>query len=118
SPVVPLNLIGDYGGGGMLLFAGMLAAFVESLRSGQGQVVDASMVDGTSLLLAGAHGLRAAGVWRDERGSNILDGGAPWYGVYRTRDQRYVSLAAVEPRFYDELIHRLGLDAASLPARS
>lgn len=118
DPVVPLNLIGDFGGGGMLLLSGMLAAYIESLRSGKGQVVDAAMVDGACLLMASSYGLRAAGVWRDERGSNILDGGAPWYGVYRTRDGRHVSLAAVEPRFYDELIQRLGLDAAALPSRS
>ncbi|MBO9352669.1 CoA transferase [Bordetella petrii] len=118
DPVVPLNLVGDFGGGGMLLLSGMLAAYIESLRSGQGQVVDAAMVDGASLLMASSYGLRAAGVWRDARGSNVLDGGAPWYGVYRTRDGRHVSLAAVEPRFYDELVRRLGLDAGTLPPRS
>lgn len=118
DPVVPLNLIGDFGGGGMLLLTGMLAAHIESLHSGKGQVVDAAMVDGANLLMASTYGLRAAGVWRDARGSNLLDGAAPWYGVYRTCDQRYVSFAAVEPRFYEELIRRLGLDPETLPPRN
>lgn len=117
EPVVPLNLIGDFGGGGMLLLAGILAAHIESLHSGKGQVVDAAMVDGASLLMASTYGLRAAGQWRDTRGSNILDGGAPWYGVYRTLDRHRVSLAAIEPRFYDQLIQCLGLEGAALPAR-
>lgn len=116
-PAVPLNLIGDFGGGGMLLAVGLLAAHVEACRSGAGQVVDAAMTEGAALLMASTFGLRAAGLWRDERASNILDGGAPWYGVYRTADGRFVSLAAIEPRFYADLLRRLGLDPASLPAR-
>jgi len=117
KPAIPLNLIGDFGGGGMLLLAGVLAAYIESKCSRRGQVVDAAMVDGASLLMASTYGLRAAGVWRSERGSNVLDGGAPWYGVYRTRDDRYVSIAAVEPRFYDGLLQGLGIDAQLLPSR-
>jgi alpha-methylacyl-CoA racemase len=117
EPVVPLNLIGDFGGGGMLLAVGLLAAYVEAQRSGRGQVVDAAMTDGAALLMASTFGLKAAGLWRAERGTNILDGGAPWYGVYRTADARHVSLAAIEPRFYEELLRRIGLDAATLPPR-
>ncbi|MVW72817.1 CoA transferase [Bordetella sp. 15P40C-2] len=117
EPVVPLNLIGDFGGGGMLLLSGMLAAYVEALRSGTGQVVDAAMVDGASQLMASTYGLLAAGVWQDARGSNILDGGAPWYGVYRTSDGKHISLAAVEPRFYEALIQQLGLVPGQLPPR-
>jgi alpha-methylacyl-CoA racemase len=116
-PTVPLNLIGDFGGGGMLLAVGLLAAYVEACRSGEGQVVDAAMTEGAALLMASTFGLHEAGLWEDERGSNILDGGAPWYGVYRTADGRFVSLAAIEPRFYADLLRRLGLDAVSLPAR-
>lgn len=117
DPAVPLNLVGDFGGGGMLLAVGLLAALLEARQSGRGQVVDAAMTDGSALLMAMAYGHRAAGLWRDERGSNILDGGAPWYGVYRTAEGRYVALAAVEARFYDELLDRLGLDPATLPPR-
>lgn len=117
APVVPLNLIGDFGGGGMLLLTGVLAAYIESLRSGKGQVVDAAMTDGTNLLMASTFGLRAAGAWKDGRSSNVLDGGAPWYSVYKTRDQRYISVAAVEPRFYENLVRGLGLDASQLPPR-
>ncbi|HZH55958.1 CaiB/BaiF CoA transferase family protein [Yanghanlia caeni] len=117
DPVPPLNLVGDFGGGGMLLAVGVLSAYIEALRSGTGQVVDAAMVDGASLLLASTYGLMAAGYWTDERGSNVLDGGAPWYSVYRSKDGRYVSVAAVEQRFYDELLRILGLDSASLPSR-
>lgn len=117
EPVVPLNLIGDFGGGGMLLAVGLLAAYVEAQRSGQGQVVDAAMTDGAALLMASTFGLKAAGLWQPQRASNILDGGAPWYGVYQTADGHHVSLAAIEPRFYDELLQRMGLDADALPPR-
>ncbi|RYF35618.1 MAG: CoA transferase [Comamonadaceae bacterium] len=118
EPVVPLNLIGDFGGGGMLLTVGLLAAYVEAQRSGQGQVVDAAMTDGSALLMASTYGLKAAGAWQSGRGTNVLDGGAPWYGVYVTADGHHVSLAALEPRFYDELIRRLGLAELALPPRS
>lgn len=117
APVPPLNLVGDFGGGGMLLAVGLLAAYAEAMRSGQGQVVDAAMVDGTALLMASTFGLKAAGVWQSGRANNILDGGAPWYGVYLTADGRYVSLAAIEPRFYEDLLQRLELDPAALPPR-
>ncbi len=116
-PVPPLNLIGDFGGGGMLLALGVLAALVERASSGRGQVVDAAMVDGSALLTTFVHGLRAAGMWRDERGTNLLDGGAPFYDTYQTADGRYVAVGALEPQFYAELLNRLGLGGQALPAQ-
>ena len=116
-PLPPLNLVADYGGGGMLLAVGVLAATLEARRSGRGQVVDAAMLDGSALLMAGTFGLKAAGLWRDERGTNVLDGGAPWYGVYETADGGHLALGAVEPRFYAQLLERLGFGADELPAR-
>jgi alpha-methylacyl-CoA racemase len=117
EPTPPLNLVGDFGGGGMLLAVGLLAAYIEAQRSGRGQVVDAAMIDGAALLMASTYGLKAAGVWRPQRGENILDGGAPWYGVYPTADGQYISLAAIEPRFYNELLERLELATHQLPPR-
>jgi alpha-methylacyl-CoA racemase len=116
-PVPPLNLVGDFGGGGMLLAVGILAALLERDRSGRGQVVDAAMVDGAALLASFLYGLRAAGAWQDERGTNVLDGGAPFYDTYATADGRYMAVGALEPKFYDELLTRLGLDGAGLPAQ-
>ena len=116
-PIPPLNLVGDFGGGGMLLALGLLAAHVESLRSGKGQVVDAAMIDGASLLMTSIHGFKAAGLWTGGRGANLLDGGAPWYGVFETADGRYVSLGAIEPRFYAIFLERAGIDPVSLPAQ-
>jgi len=116
-PVPPLNLVGDFGGGGMLLALGLLAAHIEATRSGKGQVVDAAMVDGAALLMAGLFGFKAAGMWGKPRGENMLDGGAPWYGTYRTADDRYVSLGAIEPRFYAEFLERAGLAGTNLPAQ-
>jgi len=117
SPVPPLNLVGDFGGGGMLLAVGVLAALLERERSGLGQVVDAAMVDGSALLASFLYGLRAAGAWQDERGTNVLDGGAPFYDTYATADGRHVAVGALEPKFYAELLDRLGLDGAGLPAQ-
>jgi len=114
-PVMPLNLVGDFGGGGMLLGFGIAVGLVESLRSGQGQVVDAAMVEGASLLSAMFAGMLANGTWKEERGANILDTGAPWYEVYETRDAQYVSIGSIEPKFYDDLLGRLGLAGESLP---
>jgi alpha-methylacyl-CoA racemase len=114
-PVPPLNLVGDFGGGGMLLAVGVLAALLEREKSGKGQVIDAAMVDGSALLAAFLHGLRAAGAWQDERGTNVLDGGAPFYDTYLTADGRYLAVGALEPKFYAELLQRLGLDGAGLP---
>jgi alpha-methylacyl-CoA racemase len=116
-PVPPLNLLGDFGGGGMLLAVGVLAALLERERSGRGQVVDAAMVDGAALLATFIHGLRAAGGWQDQRGSNLLDSGAPFYDSYQTADGRYVAVGALEPQFYAAFLAGLGLDPAVLPAQ-
>lgn len=114
-PVPPLNLVGDFGGGGMLLAVGMVAGLFAAARSGDGQVVDAAMVDGSALLTTMFHGMRAAGLWTDQRGVNLLDSGAHFYEVYETADGRHVAVGAIEPQFYAELIARLGLDAEELP---
>jgi len=114
-PVPPLNLVGDFGGGGAYLAFGMVCALWETARSGKGQVVDAAVVDGSSLNMAMFHSMRAAGVWRDERGANLIDTGAHFYEVYTTSDGRYFAVGAIEPKFYAELLDRLGLDAADLP---
>jgi alpha-methylacyl-CoA racemase len=116
-PVPPLNLVADFGGGGMLLAFGVASALVERATSGRGQVVDAAMVEGASLLATMFHGLMAAGRWRDERGVNLLDSGAPWYDVYETADGRYMAVGAIGGRFYDALLSGLGLDPAGLPDR-
>jgi alpha-methylacyl-CoA racemase len=117
APVPPLNLVGDFGGGGLLLALGIAAALYERNQSGIGQVVDAAMVDGAALLTASLHGMRAAGAWSGERGTNLLDGGAPFYDTYEAADGRYVSVGALEHRFYAELLDGLGLDPAELPAQ-
>ena len=116
-PLPPLNLVGDFGGGGMLLAVGILAAVIETGRSGKGQVVDAGMVDGAALLMASTYGMRAAGLWSDLRQNNALDGAAPWYSAYRTADGGFVTIAAIEPKFYAELLARLELNPATLPAQ-
>jgi len=112
APVPPLNLVGDFGGGGMLLAFGIACGVIEARASGRGQVVDAAMIDGAALLATMLSGFLASGIWRDERGTNILDGGAPWYDTYETRDGRHVAVGAIEAKFYAELLARLGLDAA------
>jgi alpha-methylacyl-CoA racemase len=109
APVPPLNLIGDFGGGGMLLGFGVACALIEAARSGRGQVVDAAMVEGASLLAAMFSGFLKAGNWSEKRGDNILDTGAPWYDVYETRDGKYVSIGSIEARFFEDLLARLGL---------
>ncbi|MEK8053289.1 CaiB/BaiF CoA-transferase family protein [Ideonella sp. DXS22W] len=111
KPVPPLNLVGDYGGGGMLLAFGLVAALFERSRSGQGQVVDAAMVDGASALMGIFHGLAAGGQWNTQaRAANLLDGGAPFYDTYATADGKWVSIGALEPKFFAELVQRIGLD--------
>ena len=111
DPVPPLNLVGDFGGGGMLLALGVLAALFERQASGQGQVVDAAMVDGAASMMASYWGMLAAGTFDpSRRQANVLDGGAPFYGVYRCRDGRHISIAAAEPQFWAELVDRLGVD--------
>ncbi len=114
-PQVPLNLLGDFGGGGMYLVTGVLAALLEARASGQGQVVDAAIVDGTAHLSTMIAGMRAWGGWSDERGTNVLDTGAPYYDVYETSDGRHMALAALEPQFYDEFVARFGV--SDLPDR-
>jgi len=109
APVPPLNLVGDFGGGGMLLGFGVACALLEARRSGKGQVVDAAMIDGAALLAAMFSGMLAAGTWTEERGANILDTGAPWYEVYETQDGKYVSIGSIEARFYQDLLDRLSL---------
>jgi alpha-methylacyl-CoA racemase len=108
-PPPPLNVVGDYGGGGMLLAFGAVCAVLEARRTGRGQVVDAAVVDGTALLTALFHGLRAGGRWTDARGAHLLDGGAPFYGSYECADRRYVAVGALEPKFSTELLDRLGV---------
>ncbi len=110
-PVPPLNLVGDLGGGGLLLAFGLLAAVFERVRSGRGQVVDASMVEGSALLMTLFYGLHASGDWRDAHGTNLLDSAAHFYDVYETSDGKFVSVGAVEARFYVELMTALGLSA-------
>ena len=109
APVPPLNLVGDFGGGGMVLAFGIACALVERSRSGQGQVVDAAMVDGAAVLMNFFNGLRAMGGWHDERGTNILDTGAHFYDAYECSDGKYVSLGSIEPQFYAELLEKTGL---------
>ena len=116
-PPPPLNLVADYGGGSMLLLVGVLAALVERERSGLGQVVDAAMVDGVSLLAQLVWSMRAIGAWPGPRGGNLLDGGAPFYDCYACADGRYIAVAALEPPFYAALLQGLGLSEADLPAQ-
>lgn len=115
APVVPLNLIGDFGGGTLYLAMGVLAALVSARTTGRGQVVDTAIVDGVTSLLTLQHAMNAMGTLTMERGSNLLDGGAPFYAVYATSDGKWVSVAAIEPKFYAELLARMGLADAGLP---
>ncbi|QGZ61467.1 CaiB/BaiF CoA transferase family protein [Paraburkholderia acidisoli] len=115
APVPPLNLVGDYGGGGMLLALGVVAALCHVQRGGAGQVVDAAMVEGAAQLGSVVWGLMASGHWRESRESNLLDGGTPWYDSYRTKDGQYMTVGAVEARFYAQFIDGLGLADAGLP---
>ena len=115
TPQFPLNLVGDYGGGGMLLALGVVCGILEARDSGRGQVVDAAMVDGAALLSSLIHGLRAAGRWTDEPGTNLLDSGAHFYEVYETADGGYLAVGALEPQFYAELLRLLEIDPAEAP---
>lgn len=109
-PTPPLNLVGDFGGGAMYLLAGLLAAYIETQRSGRGQVVDAAMTDGTASLLTAFFGLRAMGQWSDRRAGNRLDGGAHYYGCYACADGKFVSIGSIEPQFYALLLEKLGIE--------
>ncbi|WP_375483049.1 CaiB/BaiF CoA transferase family protein [uncultured Mycobacterium sp.] len=116
-PLAPLNVVGDMGGGGMLLAFGIAAALVHAGRSGQGQVIDAAMVDGAALQLATTIGMRAQGRWPGEPGSNVSDSGAPFYEVYECADGRFIAVGALEKPFWDEFVKRLGIEADTLPDR-
>jgi alpha-methylacyl-CoA racemase len=115
KPVPPLNLVADYGGGGMLLAVGMLCALIEAMKSGHGQVVDAAMVDGAALLMGAIAGLQAGGIWQGERGTNLLDSGAHFYEVYETRDSKHIAIGSIEPQFYALLLQKLELKSDDLP---
>jgi alpha-methylacyl-CoA racemase len=115
APVPPLNLVGDFGGGGMFLAFGVVCALLEAQRSGKGQVVDAAMVDGSATLMALMFGMLAQGTWKDVRGVNVLDTGAPWYDTYQTRDGKWLAVGAIERRFYEAFVERLGLNLSDLP---
>jgi len=117
APVPPLNLVGDFGGGSMLLVIGVLGALVERGQSGKGQVVDAAMVDGASLLMQMTWWFRAAGGWKDEREVNRLDGGAPFYRTYPCSDGRFVAVGCLEPQFYALMMKGLELDPTQLPGQ-
>lgn len=117
TPVPPANLLGDFGGGALYLVTGVLAALAAARDTGIGQVVDAAMVDGVAGLMASICGRLAAGSWSPEPGTNLLDTGAHFYEVYRTSDDRFVAVGAIEPQFYAALLARLGLDSAQLPAQ-
>ena len=116
-PVPPLNMVGDFGGGSMFLVFGILAALVERQTSGQGQVIDAAMVDGTLALSHMIWGFRGQGLWTDERGANLLDTGKAFYDTYETADGKYFAVGSIEPQFYAELLRILELDPADLPAQ-
>jgi alpha-methylacyl-CoA racemase len=115
--VPPVNLLGDYGGGGMLLAAGVLAALWHAERTGTGQVVDAAIVDGAALLATQMFGMLHSGAWQDRRAANLLDGGAPFYGVYETADGKFLAVGPLERRFYAEFAELLGLDPKTTPAQ-
>jgi alpha-methylacyl-CoA racemase len=115
EPPPPLNLVADFGGGAMLLVAGVLAALVERVGSGRGDVVDAAMVDGVASLTTMLHRMRSSGLWSDDRQANLLDGGAPFYRCYRAADDRFVAVGALEPQFYAALLAGLGLADEDLP---
>ncbi len=116
-PSPNLNMVADMGGGGMLMAFGIVCGVLEARSSGKGQVVDAAMTEGTALLAAMIHGYRAMGRWTDRRGANLLDGGAPFYDVYRTADGKYMAVGSIEPKFYSELLSVLEIDPGTFPAQ-
>ena len=115
APVLPLNLVGDFGGGALYLAMGLLAAVISARQTGEGQVVDAAMVDGAASLMGMVYTLKNHGMWSDERGTNIMDGGAPFGGTYECADGKHVAVCALEPPFYAALLKVLGLEAETLP---
>lgn len=114
KPAIPLNLVGDFGGGGLMLAYGMVCALLEATRSGKGQVVDAAMIDGAATLMTSVYAANQVGFWSDERGTNILDSGAHFYEVYETADGKYITIASVEPQFYAALLDKLGPQVTGL----
>ncbi len=115
KPSVPLNLIGDFGGGSIFLVMGICAALLEVFRGGQGQVVDSAMVDGAAYLMSPLYAAHSSGFWTDERGANLLDSGSHFYDAYETADGRYMAVGAIEPQFYAELLAGIGLEKEDLP---
>lgn len=118
APRPPINLLGDYAGGGAMGAYGIACALVSAARTGRGQVIDAAMVDGVAALTAKLHGLRAAGIYSDEAGTNFLDSGAPFYDTYRCADGGYLAVGALEPDFYREFVKRLGVDVSGWPEQN
>ena len=117
QPIAPLNLVGDFGGGGMLLAVGVLAAVLSARATGKGQVVDAAMTDGSALLMTMIYGWKAAGQWVDRRGVNMLDGGAHFYGTYQCSDGKWIAVGSIEPQFYALLVEKAGLQGVDLAAQ-
>jgi len=117
KPVPPLNLVGDYGGGGMFLVMGILAALLEAQKSGKGQVIDVAMTDGSAVLMSVFNTLQGIGQWRTERGTNLLDSGAHFYDVYETKDGKFISIGSIEPQFYALLLEKAGLDTKEFQAQ-
>ena len=117
APLPPLNLVGDFGGGGMLLAFGVVCALVERQRSGKGQVVDAAMTDGAASLMSMFYGMAAAGMWADQRGANLLDSGAHFYDTYETKDGKFIALGSIEPQFYRELLEKAEIKDAAFEAQ-
>src|SRR6266446_1629128 len=117
KPTPPINLVGDFGGGGMFMAFGVVCGILEAQRSGTGQVLDVAMIDGSAILMTMMWGLKEIGFWDETLGVNVLDTGAPFYDTYETADGKFVSLGSLEPQFYAELIQRLGLEGENLPAQ-
>jgi alpha-methylacyl-CoA racemase len=117
KPTPPINLVGDFGGGGMFMAFGVVCGILEARTSGKGQVLDVAMVDGTAVLMSMMWGFKAMGFWDETVGTNVLDTGAPFYDVYETADGKFVSIGSLEPQFYAELVQKLDLDAEELPAQ-
>jgi alpha-methylacyl-CoA racemase len=118
APVPPLNLVGDFGGGGVYMALGVVAAMFEASKSGKGQVIDVAMIDGAASLMTAIYGLLGAGIWKDERGENILDTGSHYYNVYETKDGKYVGIGSLETKFYAELLRLTGLQSEQLPGQN
>ena len=117
KPTPPINLVGDFGGGGMFMAFGLVCGILEAKASGKGQVIDVAMVDGTATLMSMMWGLKQIGAWKEQHGTNVLDTGAPFYDTYETKDAKYIALGSLEPQFYAELLRRIGWESEELPAQ-